>query len=164
MIIRLLFFIIFINSCQPHVKNIILDVDKMVVEEILFYPFSHGLVDNPNELNEDMNIISINNDKAYKIHEKYKDNKLIKTDTVNIIKISLENKKIISNISEKYLHTNQVFGYPNMADDGSLGVTVVLKNGKNIFWELSYRKNQHPKEIQLVYEMYEEVQQKLNKK
>ncbi len=155
-----IYMFLLISSCQSQEKSnkITINSSENKIMEVLFYEQSHGLI-NPNSIKKRWKI-SMNNNYIYKYIEEYKDTALINIDTITIIDNNSDYKKILANISDKYFSRNQIFGSPNVVDEGSLGVTFRLKNNKNIFWELSYRKDEHPKKIQLIYKMYEEIQQK----
>lgn len=127
------------------------------VKEIQFSIASYGYVEDLNALSEYINIILTKDSKIYKIKNRYENDLIVLSDTMKLTSINEEQEYTIKNISEKYLIHDEVFGYPNVADAGSLGVTLKLNDGKTVFWELSYRKNELPDDVKGIYEMYENI-------
>lgn len=158
-----------INACQLQEKKEQKTDENMInsfpIENIVFQEtYTNPNIKNYKELSIDINF---SKKKAYRISVIYENEKKIKSDTIKSIDILGHYKKKLSQIPAKYLDgtkNDYVFGSLNEADEGYLIVTFKIKNKKPIFWSLSYFKDEHPKEIQLVYGMYEEFQQKLNKK
>ncbi len=160
----ILFFIISCNKQNQDSKKKLLSNNnqELIIDKVYLYNIA-GYVENPN--NQIQNLVStvIQNELVYKVNEKYNGKKLVSSDTIKTIKKSSNVKNIISNIPNKYLMSDQKFGETNVADEGSLGVTIFIKGGKEIFWELSYNENTLPKDIEPFYKMFKNVQDEMMK-
>ena len=133
------------------------------ISEVQFYKYSFGLVHDPNELQKNKEFLVVNHKVIHRIKRKYDNIRLIESDTLQTVDCPAKIWNTLNKIPDKYLNKNHVFGSPNMVDEGSLGVTIIFDNDKEIVWELSYYKNQLPKEIQSIYNAYEQIKHTLNK-
>lgn len=166
--IVILIFFVFQSSCRQKEESKVelreqnkqeLEENNLAISEILFYSRSYGLV-NPNTITKKRRI-SISKNNIYEIYEEQKDSVFIKKDTSKIIETNAKIKMLISNIPKKFLNENKSFGSPNLVDEGSLGVSIKLIDNRNIFWEFSYRKNEHPEDIRPYYEMFLDIEEQL---
>lgn len=93
--------------------------------------------------------------------EKYKNNKLIKVDTIKSVQTNNHEKGVFDKIPDKYLEKDSRLGDINSADEGSLGVTINIKSDKQVFIELSHQITSLPKDIQILYQLNNEVEKRL---
>lgn len=159
--IPILFITISLTSCISQEKKREQEKNSNTMAEVYFSLASYGDVENPNELNNKTVSISINENEINEIVSIYENDKLLSEQVKKISDTPKKYVDVINSIPDNFLK-NRIFGHPNMADEGSLGVTLVLENGEQVFWEVSFRKNELPEEIQDVYKIYDEVQQKFN--
>ncbi|MBV7440705.1 hypothetical protein KRX57_04670 [Weeksellaceae bacterium TAE3-ERU29] len=154
----LLIFIVFTNCVKKKDYNQN-SIDK--IEKISF-SLMYGEVENPNLLNDKIVSIVLEKDKISKTRSIYNEGHLTNETKTKLMDTPKKYLEIIDNIPSLYLENNQVFGYPNRTDEGSLGVNIELSNGEIIFWEVSHYKSELPEKIKNVYEIYEDVQKQFN--
>ena len=157
--IPLAFVVIVIMSCVSQEKKEQNMISTKTIEKVYFSLASYGYVENPNELNDKVVTILIETKEISEIVSTYKNEKLSNKIVKKISKTPKKYIELIKKVPVSYLK-NKTFGSPNMVDEGSLGVTLLLNSGERIFWEVSFNKNELPEVIQNIYEIYEEVQRK----
>ena len=164
-IVAVLLFTLIFFCCNPKQKDkkITTEIHQSDVEKVSFYQMEMHVKD-PQLLPSQKTFFVLKGEKIYLIVEKYEGGELLNADTLKAISNTDKNKKIIAGISRKDLEKNQVFGTINLADEGAIGITFYLKNGKQFVWKISYFKETLPKEVQPVYEIYENIVKELYEK
>lgn len=153
---------LFLNFCsKPKITNSKNSVESnSKIESIVFYNISI-FVNNPNEAPDNISTIIVNDKNIFLCQEVYSNNKLLKVDTIKTLQTNTYERKIFTEIPDEYLKKDSRFGDINMADEGSLGVTVNLINDKQVFIELSYQVSSLPKEMQKLLQLKEEIEDRL---
>lgn len=142
------------NSIEANKKhNETSDGQRSAVTRIDFYAIP-GFTSTPGNLGDKMTILSIDSTKILKLNEWYSGDSLIKVDTLSNIPSTASELKILNSIPERYLAGDQHLGKLNVADEGSLGVTIYLTHGKQIFWKMGYDEKQLPSDLRPIYKIY----------
>lgn len=153
---------LFLNFCsKPEITNSKNSPESnSKIESIVFYNISI-FVNNPNEEPDNISTIIVNKKNIFLCKEVYSKNKLLKVDIIKTLQTNTYERKIFTEIPDEYLKKDSRFGDINMADEGSLGVTLNLINNKQVFMELSYQVSSLPKEIQKLLQVKVEIEDRL---
>lgn len=162
-IVAILFFSLVFFSCnsQGKDKKAATEPGQFEIEKIVFYPMEM-YVETTESMPVKTTVLIFTDKKIYQVSEKYKGEELISADTLKTISNTDKNKKIVDGIPRKYLKKDQKFGTINVADEGAIGITFYLKNGKQVIWEMSRIKETLANDALPVYEIYSNTNQEFN--
>lgn len=162
-IVAVLFFSLIFFSCnsQGKDKKAPAEPEQFKFEKIVFYPIEM-YIENTETMPVKTTVLIFTDKKIYQVIEKYKGEELISADTLKTVSNSDKNKKTVDGIPKKYLQKDQKFGTINVADEGAIGITFYLKNGKQVIWEMSRIKETLAKDALPLYEIYRKTNQEFN--